>query len=805
MMSDVKQAFRLFAKSPGFTGIVLVTLALGIGANTAVFSVVDGVLLRPLPYKSPDRLIDILDTSPREKELAKIFAGYTDFEEFSKHARTLEHLGATSWAGRSGAILTGRGPAKSYMTLPVTADFFSTLGVPAQRGRTFMLDDLRGGCAVVVSDKFWRGALNSDASIVGQSLSLDDRACTVLGVMPPGFAFYPSETQLWTLLLPNDPRLRTYFGVFMVARLKPGVTAPQAQAELSALHTALHRNDSNGENEWTPLVSGLQDQFTWLAGRNLRTTLSVLFAAVVVVLWIACLNVANLLLGRSFTRGREFAIRSALGAGRVRLIRQLLTEAAILSMAGGALGLLAAFGAVRYFVHVEPIELPVGASVSISLPALVFTAGLSILTAVVFGLAPAWSGWRGDIQSGLRATGPGAAPGRQRLSRFLIAAEMALSVILLAGAGLLMRSVLSFGSAPLGFAPDNVVVASGTLPAQRYGDAARKVAFYDQLRRKLGSLAGIESAAVASTLPPYGLGLTAIEIQGKPVSREARRHDVGQAAIGPDYFRVFREPLRRGRAFNEQDRPQTDSVAVVNEALAREYFPDQDPIGQQIRVGDEREWLTVVGVAGNERRPHVFQEMSWVEEPAVYRSVAQDPPDYFSIAVRTSVEQAGLGRAIEQSVGSIDAEVPMDEVQTMRARLAPYLKYPRFRAIVLAAFASLAVLLAAVGLYGVLAQFVAQRTREIGVRMAVGAGRSDVFALVMKKGGWPVLAGLAAGLGLTAVITRYLSNLLYGITSTDPATFAAVTIILLASAAMAMILPARRAARVDPMIALRSE
>ncbi len=368
-----------------------------------------------------------------------------------------------------------------------------------------------------------------------------------------------------------------------------------------------------------------------------------------------------------------------------------------------------------------------------------------------------------------------------------------------------MRSVLSFGSAPLGFAPDNVVVASGTLPAQRFGNAARKIAFYDQLRRKLGALAGIESAAVASTLPPYGLGLTAIEIQGKPVSREARRHDVGQAAIGPEYFRVFRVPLLRGRAFNEQDRPQTDRVAVINEALAREYFPDQNPIGQQIRVGDEREWLTVVGIAGNERRPQVFQEMSWIEQPAVYRSLVQDPPDYFSIAVRTVREQAGLGRAIEQSVGSIDAGVPVDEVRTMRARLAPYLKYPRFRAIVLAAFASLAVLLAAVGLYGVLAQFVAQRTREIGVRMAVGAGRRDVFALVMKKGGWPVLAGLAVGLMLTTVVTRYLSNLLYGITPTDHATFAAVTIILLASAAVAMILPARRASRVDPMVALRSE
>ncbi len=803
-MGNVKHAFRLFAKSPGFTATILITLALGIGVNTAVFSMIDGVLLRPLPYSHPERLIDILDTSTREKDLARIFAGYTDFVEFSQHAHTLEHVAATSWAGRTGAILTGRGPAKSYLALPVTADFFATLGVAAQRGRTFTADDLRGGCAVVASDRFWRGPLHADPAIVGQTLSLDDRACTLLGVAPPTFAFYPAEAHLWTLLLPGDPRLKKYFGVFMVARLKPGATIAQAQAELTALHTSLHAGE-HFENELAPLVSGLQDQFTWLAGRNLRTTLGILFASVIAVLAIACLNVANLLLGRLFARGREFAIRAALGSGRARLIHQLLTEGAMLSLAGGALGLLVALAAVRYFVHLQPIELPVGASVSISLPALAFTAAVSMVTAVVFALAPAWAVSPGDVNGGLRITAASATPGRQLVSRLLVASEMALSVILLAGAGLLMRSVIGFGSAPLGFEPDRVLVTNGSLPQLHYREALRKVAFYDELQHKLGILPGIESAAIASTLPPYGLGLSSVEIQGKPVPRERQTHNVGQAAVGPDYFRVLRVPLRLGRVFSEEDRPQSERVAVINEALTREYFPDRNPIGERIRIGDEGDWLTVVGVAGNERRPQVLQEMSWVEQPAVYRALSQAPPESFSIAVRGGETQAGIARAIEETAASINADVAMGDVAPMHSRLAPYLKYPRFRAFVVAAFALLAVLLAAVGLYGVLAQFVTQRTREIGVRMAVGARGTNIVALVAWAGGIPVLVGLILGFFASLALTRYLSSFLYGVGAVDPVTFGAVPAVMLAAAALAMILPARRASRVDPMIALRSE
>lgn len=772
-MQDLKHALRLCAKSPGFTAVVAITLALGIGANTAVFSVIYGALLRPLPYRDPDRLINILDTSPREKELAKIFASYSDFEEFSAHSHTLESIAADTWAGRPGAVLRGRGPTKTYLTIPVTAAFFKTLGVAAQMGRTFANDDLRGGCAVVLSDKFWRGRLGADPHIVGQTLSLDNQSCTVLGVMPATFAIYPPETQIWTLILPNDPRLRSFFGVFMIARLRPGVSIAQARAELVALHRALHAHDSSNEKEFTPLVTGLQDQFTWLAGRNLRTTLALLFAAVILVLLIACLNVANLLLGRSFARGREFAIRAALGWGGMRLVRQLLIEAAVLSSAGGALGVLIAYGAIRYFVHVQPVELPVGSSISINIPALAFAGIASMMTTLIFAVAPAWAISRGDVDAGLRVTVGNTAPTRQRLARTLVGGEMALSVLLLAGAGLLIRSVLSFQSAPLGFSRENILASNGSLPRGSYEKPARRIAFYNQLQQQLASLPGVKSATIASTLPPYGLGLGTVEIEGKPVAHNAQA--------------------------------QSDHVAVVNEAFAREYFPERDPIGQRIRIGDERESVTVIGVVGNERRPTVYDEMKWVAQPAIYRPVTQHPPTYFSIAVQSAVKQAGIARLLEKTVESIDSDAALGDVESMETRLSPYLKYPRFRAVLLAAFSLVAILLAGVGLYGVLAQFVAQRTREVGVRMAVGAQSSDIAGLIVRKGGVPTFAGLLIGFSLSFALARYLGSLLYGITPTDPRTFAAVAIVVIAATVMAMILPVRRALRVDPMMALRSE
>ncbi len=804
-MQDLKYALRLFMKSPGFTAVVVITLALGIGANTAVFSVIYGVLLRPLPYKNPDRLIDILDSSRREKELAKIFASYSDFEEFSRHSHTLESLAADTWAGRPGAVLSGRGPAKTYLTIPVTAGFFKTLGVAAHHGRTFSSDDLRGGCSVVLSDNFWRVRLGADPHIIAQALSLDNQSCTVLGVMPPSFAVYPPETQIWTLVLPNDPRLRSYFGVFMIARLRPGVSIAQVRAELAALHGALHAHDSTGERDFTPLVSRLQDQFTWLAGRNLRTTLALLFAAVILVLSIAALNVANILLGQSFARAREFAIRAALGLGAARLIKQLLIESTVLSSAGGALGVLVAFAATRYFVHLQPVELPVGTTISINILALAFAAVVSILTALIFAVAPAWVMSRGDLHAGLRVTVGNIAPARQRLSRILVAAQMALSVVLLAGAGLMMRSVLRFESAPLGFARNKIFVSNGSLPDRYKDQVGLRIAFYNRLHQKLASLPGVTCAAVASTLPPEGLGLGTVEIEGKPVSPEAQLHDVGNAAVSLDYFRLFEIPLRRGRVFAETDQAHSDPVAIVNEAFAREYFPERDPIAQKIRLGEEHEWVSIVGVVGNQKRPTVYEEMKWITQPAVYRPVAQLPPAYFSIAVRSVVAQPGIPHAMERTVESIDSQAALGDIESMQTRLSPYMKYPRFRAVLLTAFAFLAISLAAVGLYGVLAQFVAQRTVEVGVRKAIGAQSSDIARFIAWKGGVPALAGLFVGFPLSFALSRFLRNFVYDITPTDPATFWGVALIMIAVTAMAIIMPARRASRVDPIAALRSE
>jgi len=804
-MQDLRHALRLFRKSPGFTAIVVISLALGVGANTAVFSIIYGTLLRPLPYQTPDRLIDILDSSVRESQLAKIFASYADFKEFSRRARTLESIGADTWAGRPGAILTGRGPTRTYLTIPVTAGFFRTLGVKPELGRTFTDDDLRGGCVVVLSNKFWRGLLGSDPQIVSQQLSLDNRSCTVAGVMAARFAVYPPEAQIWTLLLPNDPRLRNYFGVFMVARLKPGVGIAQATAELTALHRALHGHDTNGEKDFTPLVSRLQDQFTWLAGRKLRTTLVVVFASVLLVLLIACLNIANLLLGRSLARSREFAIRVALGSRAPRLLRQLLLESAMLSAAGGALGLLVALAATRYFVHMQPVELPVGSAISIDVPALAFAAGVATLTALFFAIAPAWVISRGDVFSSLRINAGNIAPPRQRISRILVTAEMALSVVLLAGAVLFMRSVLSFQSAPLGFARQNIFASNGSLQRQYHEQSASKVVFYGKLEEKLRSLPGITNVAIASTLPPYGLGLGTVEVEGKPVPDDAKLHDVGEAAVTAGYFHLFDIPVRLGRTFNEHDLPQSDHVAIVNEAFAREYFSGRAAVGQKIRIGDERDWVTVVGVVGNEARPSVYQEMKWIEQPAVYRPMAQHPTDYFAIALRSATEQAGIGHAMEQAVAFVDDQAALSDTESMESRLAPYLKYPRFRAIVLGVFSCLAVLLAAVGLYGVLAQFVVQRTPEIGVRMALGAQASDITGWMARVGGTPVLTGVIIGFSATAALTRYVSSLLYDIKPTDPLTFTTVLIVMIAVAVVAMTLPARRALQVDPLTALRSE
>lgn len=511
---DLRFAARTLGKRRGFTAVAAFTLALGIGATTAVFSIVDAVLLRPLPYTNPDRLAAVWITSTREKALAKLFATHADYTEFRRNARTLESVAAATWAANTGRVLTGVGPAREVLTIPATASFFETLGVSAAIGRTFRADDEGHGCSLLIAHKFWTSTLAADPSVVGKSLALDQKPCTVLGVMPEGFGFYPTQTQAWVLLGPEFQQDQSRMLVGIFARLKPGVTLAQAQTELRSLYRAIHPTGETRDFE--PVVYELHGEFTFLAGRTLRITLVLVFAAVLFVLLIACLNVANLLLARLSERRREFAVRAALGSGQSRLVRQVLTEGLLLSGFGAALGVAFAWSAVRYFRLANPIELSVGADVSVSLPVLGFSVALSIATTLIFGLLPAFRASQVDLTQQLKTAGRGSVQGRHGLSKVVIALEMALSFMLLIGASLFMTSALRMGSEPLGFNPDRLLATRVSLPVSRYGTDAQRAQVYDRLLERLQRIPGAARVALASKVPPEAGGNRTLEIHGRP-------------------------------------------------------------------------------------------------------------------------------------------------------------------------------------------------------------------------------------------------------------------------------------------------
>ena len=790
---DLRFAIRSFARRPGFTAVAALTLALGIGATTAVFSIVSAVLLRPLPYKDPGRLAAIWVTSTREKGLAKLFATYADYDQFRRHARSFESISAATWAVNTGRILTGHGPSRTVMTVPASATFFDTLGVPAALGRTFRAEDETRACSLVLSHNFWSSAFSADRSVISSTITLDQAPCTVLGVMPDRFVFYPPVAQAWILIGPNFQPDQPHMLVGIFARLKPGVTLAQAQTEARSLFRAIH---TSGETrDFEPIVLDLHGEFTFLAGRTLRTTLLIVFGAVLLVLLIACLNVANLLMARLSERHRELAVRAALGSPQSRLVRQLLTESLLLGLLGAALGVALAGAAVQYFRAASPIELTAGADVALNLPVLLFSALLALLTTLVFGLLPAVRASRVDLTERLKTGGRGSVRGSHGFSRAMIAVEMAMSFLLLIGAGLLISSAFRMANAPLGFDPDGVLATRLALPLPKYAPAAARIRFYDQLLQRL------PGASLSSKVPPEAGGNQTLEIAGRSIAEGAAIHDVGADAVSPAFFDVLRTPLRRGRVFDSRDRETSPPVAIVNDALVREYFPRGDPLGRRIRIpGGNMPWLTVVGVVGNLKHTELMNEMAWVETPILYRPLPQEPRPFVQLATRTAGAQE-----IRAQIAALDPAIPVGEIQTLRTRLARLLAYPRFRATVLAAFALGALLLAAVGLHGVLSQLVAQRVPEFGVRRAVGAQTRDLLWLVARQGGIPVLAGLVLGIGATVAFSRVLANLLYGIQPADPGTLAWVSLLLLTVAAVAILLPARRAAQVDPMIALRQE
>ncbi|HEY6990484.1 MAG TPA: ABC transporter permease [Bryobacteraceae bacterium] len=805
---DFRYAFRMLAKSPGLTLVAGLMLALGIGASSAVFSVLDGTLLRPLPYRDPERLVAIWDRMTRGKNTAPFFASYTDFEEFRRYAKSFSSISAATWAWGAARIWTNGTRARGILAVPATVSFFQTLGVNAALGRTFHGADERLPCAVVLAHQFWQEKLAAKPDVVGTALTIDEQPCTVVGVMPAAFSFYPRQTQLWILAGPNLKPSREKLIVGTFARLRPGVTLEQAQNEVAALHRRLHRADAE-ERERVPAAFYLQDEFTFLASRTLRQTIALAGGAVLFVLLIACLNVANLLLGRSFTRERELAIRAAIGSGKARLVRQLLTESLALASLGAVAGIAMALGAIAYFNHANPIELPVGSEVSINLPVLVFGGALTLATVLIFGLLPAMRASQIDVNAALKAAGRSAAQqySRQHVARALVTAEVALSVVLLAGAGLLAISLYRMESASLGFNPHDLRFTNVHLSTDRYPNDDAKIRLYQTLLERLQESLPSEKLALSSALPLFGGGADALEIEGQPNTPRLETGDADEISISPAFFSVLDTPLLRGRNFDERDRAAGEPVAIINEILAREYFPTENPLGKRVRLRDEthpKPWATIVGIAADIKHGSLLHEMSWQANANVYLPFPQRPTGQFSVLVRT--RDGSVGRKVEAALAATDNRIPRsDDLESMEADLSRLLSFARFRAILVGSFALTAILLATFGIYGVLAQLVSQRTAEFGIRLAIGAKPRDVFLLVARQGGGPILGGLALGLGTALGVANWMASLLYEIRPADPRVLGGIVLLLGCVAAGAIMLPARRAAQVDPAIALRNE
>ena len=811
--ADLGYAARSLHHNPGFATVAVLLLALGIGANTLVFSLVDTILLRPLPFRDPARLAAIWETT-RDWD-PKVFACYRDVQVFDRRSRSFDGLAGWQWVEYT---LTGRGDPRRTLGEAVTSRFFETLGVPAAAGRTFGPADLDRGPVVVLSNAGWKSLLGGAPDAIGQSLTIDGRAYTVLGIMPHGFEFYPRQALFWTLLTPADVSRRAsakHHGMGVVGRLRRGVTMAAAEAEIAALRTALEQSDPDDFPHAGAMVRSLQEEFTWLAGRGLRSGLLLLFAAVAFVLLIACANIANLLAGRALERRREIAIRTALGAARGRLIRQILTENLLLCALGAAAGVLLAYGGLRYFLAAQPVELPIGvaaASVSLDWRVLAFTAALAVVTAVVSGLLPALQASRLGLHDLLKQGGRGGSAGRaeQRSRNLLVVLEVALSLTLLTGAGLLIESLLRLRAEPLGYRTDGLLTTRLDLPRTAYPALADRLRFCNLLTHSLDGLPDLQAAVRSGRL-------VHAETAGGRAAPETGL--IAAALILPEYFHVTGLPLVAGREFGPLDTAQSEPAAIVDREFTRRYFADQDPLGKRIRLGEpdgNSPWRTVVGLTGNIKETNPFDEMHWKVQPHVYVPFPQSEPDGArQLVLMLRAGQSWLGAddrprdalvtALRRAVRQVDPTLPLAEVTSMRQFLREQaFSKPGFRAALLGVFAALALLMAAIGLYGVLSQLVGERRREMGVRMALGAMPGDVVGLVVRRSLVLTALGIALGSMTALAGVRLLrSFLLTG--PGRPLVLAAVAVMMLAVALLAGAVPAWRAARIDPAVALREE
>jgi len=805
LLQDLRYAFRLLAKSPGFAAIAILTLALGIGANTAIFSVVNAVLLRPLAFRDPSRLVIVAEKSP----FPTISTSYQNFVDWRDQSRSFESMEATRGTGLT---LTGAGEPELLLARMATAGLFPLLGVEAHIGRTFLPEEDRAGSAPValLSYGLWQRRFGGSREIIGKPITLGSQPYTVVGVLPAGFqilqpadVFVPFKP--WAATLPDDRNWHP--GIFAVARLKPGVSREQARAEMVGITKRLEQQYPDFNTGTSADVIGLQEQMV----QNIRPALMLLLGAVSLVLLIACVNVANLLLARAASRGREVAIRTAMGAGRPRVVRQLLTESVLLALGGGLLGLFLAWASLGPLLKISAGSVPQVIPIELDRAVLVFTFLVSLITGLVFGIVPALRTAGLDLRGALNESSRGSTsgPGHHRLRGVLVASEMALAVLLLVGSGLLLRSFSLLQDVPPGFQVDHLLVADIPLSQTAYAKPEQRYQFFDRLVERAKALPGVRSAGAASFLPVSGGGsIIHFNITGHPPKTPHDYVAAGYRAVTPNYLETLGVPLLQGRLLTPADNEKAPAVVVINASMAKTNFAGENPLGKRIQLGTTPDkdvpTMEIVGVVGDVRPGLGVDPQTEMYLP--YRQADLVLPVFqLSLVLRTAADPQLQAPALRTALAEIDPNQPLVKVRTMEENMAATVAQPRFRTWLIAIFAAVALVLAAIGVYGVMSYTVTQRTSEIGIRVTLGAQPEDVFKIVVGQGLRVALAGVGAGIVAALAMTRVLESFLYGVSAYDPPTFFGVAIVLTIVAVAASFFPARRATLVDPMVALRYE
>jgi predicted permease len=802
LWQDLRYGVRMLLKNPGFTTVAVLSLALGIGANTAIFSLVEAVLLRPLPFREPDRLVMIWEASSvnRSRRSDPAPANYSDWRTQN---RVFDDVAAFSSLSLN---LTGAGEPEKINGQAVTANSFSLLGSKPALGRTFLEEDDRPEArkVVLLSYGLWQRRFGGDRNLIGKDILLNDQKFSVVGVMPADFQLLGAEIGLWVpaAFSQRDLSDRGSHYLTVIARLKAGLTLEQAQADLETIMERIAREFPRDAANLSAFVLPLHEH---LAG-GMRLALIVLLAAVGCVLLIACANTANLLLARAASRQKEIAVRAALGAGRPRIVRQLLTESVLLASLSSAIGLVFAFWSFAFLKRLIPESMAISTKLGISAPVFGYALLLTLLTGVSFGIAPALQAAKLDLNEALKQSAgrSGLGTRHRRMRGALVVAEVSLALVLLVGAGLLIQTFVRLRNLDLGFRSENVLTVTTSLSRNKYGELAKRDAFYRQVLERVRALPGVVSAAYTTAVP------IAMKGGGNGFSMEGRAQKSGQFAnqrqISPDYFRTLGIPLHKGRYLDEHDGPESPPVAIINETMARNFWPDEEALGKRFKLGptdSARPWVTIVGIVGDAKH--------WLDAPvrAEMYFPYQQAMDFWatpaSLAIRTAGDPLSLGTVVRQAIWAVDADQPISNIKTMDDIIATEVSQRRLRMSLLATFAAVALLLASLGIYGVLSYAVTQRTPEIGMRMALGARPGDVLRMVLTDGMRLSLVGLGIGLAASLASTRVMSNLLFGVSATDPLTFVAVSLLLMSVSLIACYVPARRATRIDPLIALRHE